>query len=395
MTTYPRLQLNSGHDRRVQKGHLWIFSNEVNVAATPLKNFTPGALVTLLNQSQQVLGVGYINPNCLLCVRILSHQEQIIDESFFVKRFQSALSLRTMLYATPYYRLVFGESDGLPGLIVDRYNDTLVVQCNTAGMDQLQDRVIAALKTVLSPRRILLRNDSGHRTIEGLPLSQQMILGDNTTPLQVQENGAIFSIPLLEGQKTGWFYDHRDNRRHLLPFVKQKTVLDVFSYLGGWAIAAACAGAKQVTCIDSSKTAISTLTHNAQLNDVADKITAICDDAFDAMITLIDKKQHFDIVIIDPPAFIKSKKDKPAGMRAYEKLNRLALQLVSTNGLMVSASCSMHLLQEDLLAVIQQATHKTGSDVSILAQWHQSLDHPIHPMIPETNYLKAMLCHKR
>ena len=388
------IYLRKSCDRRVQHGHLWIFSNEIDTAKSPLKSFTPGQLVSIQSHDQRFLGVGYINPNCLLCVRILSATPCEINVDFFVKKIQSALQMRESIYGAPYYRLCFGESDGLPGLIVDRYDQTLIVQLNTAGMDQLQAPIIEALKVVLSPDRIVLRNDGGHRKTEGLELYQKTLFGDESAPLIVQENGATFLISLTEGQKTGWFYDHRDNRKHLLPLVKDKTVLDVFSYLGGWGIEAALAGADHVTCIDSSASAISAVQKNAELNGVNGKVDGITEDAFDALAQLIQQKKQFDIIIADPPAFIKSKKDKPAGMHAYMKLNRLAMQLLAPNGLLVSASCSMHLLRDDLLQTIQEAAHKSNSNMQILAQWHQGMDHPVHPMIPETHYLKAFLCRK-
>lgn len=393
--TYPMLALKRGHDHRLHQGHLWIYSNEIDTTRTPLKSFSPGDLVHVHNAQGQVLGTAYINPHCLLCARLLSVDAVQIDETFFQRRLQAALQLRERFYREPFYRLVFAESDGLPGLIIDRYDSTYVLQCNTAGMDRLQPLIIAALTTLLKPQRIVLRNDSSHRVLEGLAAEQTLLLGDAEAPLSVQEGGARFELPLLHGQKTGWFFDHRDNRIHAQPWLKGQTVLDVFSYLGGWSILAAMAGAKHVTAIDSSQTAIDGLLHNAKLNQLADRITPICADAFKALETLHSQGAQFDVIITDPPAFIKSKKDHTAGLHAYRKLNRLALQLLKPNGLLIAASCSMHLSPADLTLIIAQAAHKAGCTASIIAQWHQSIDHPVHPAIPETHYLKAVVCEKR
>lgn len=392
---YPCLQLKKNQDRRLQSGHLWIYSNEVDTSQTPLKNFTPGQLIFVRNAQGKCLGTAYINPNCLLCARLLSREAEIIDEAFFSKRIQAALKLRQTHYQAPYYRLIFGESDGLPGLIVDRYGDTIVLQCNTAGMNTLQPTIIAALEKCLVPERIIVRNDGSHRLLEGLELYQTVVKGDGQQPLIVEENSAVYHVPLLNSQKTGWFYDHRDNRSAISRLSKNKTVLDVFSYLGGWSIPAAMAGATHVTSIDSSALAIDNLLANATLNQVAHKISPICQDAFKALACLKEEGKQFDIIIVDPPAFIKSKKDKPVGLHAYKKLNRLALQLLAPEGILVSASCSMHLHSEDLLQVVQYASQKTQTMLSIIGQWHQSADHPVHPMIPETHYLKALACQKR
>ncbi|NCX94256.1 MAG: class I SAM-dependent rRNA methyltransferase [Gammaproteobacteria bacterium] len=389
--SYPTLKLKRHHDRRLQSGHVWIYSNEVDVELTPLNQFKPGDLVTVKNNRDECLGVATFNPHCLLGGRLLSRTARTIDVSFFIEKIKAALSLRERFYSTPFYRLIFAEGDGLPGLIVDRYGDTLVIQLNTAGMDKLQPLVIEALQQVISPKRIVLRNDSPARETEGLTLHKTVVMGDESSPLLIEENGARFEAPLLDGQKTGWFFDHRDNRAHLLPLVAGKSVLDVCCYLGAFGIQAAKAGASAVTFIDSSASAIRAVEHHAKLNQVSARIETYCEAAFTAMEKLINAGKKFDVIVLDPPAFIKSKKDKPTGLKAYEKLNRLGLKLLNPNGLLLSASCSMHLSADDLLTVVQSASSKMNAMPRILATWHQSFDHPISVMIPETRYLKALL----
>ncbi len=387
--TYPTLQLKSRCERRLQAGHLWIFSNEIDNSVTPLKSFAAGAMVQVVSATKEPLGLAYINPQCLLCARILTTAiNEKIDTDFFVRRITQALVLRQRFFAKPYYRLIYGEGDFLPGLVVDRYDDTLVVQINTAGMEQWCDSIIAALQTVVQPQRIILRNDSAYRATEGLASETKLLFG-NDAPLQIEENNTRFEAPILAGQKTGWFYDHGINRAQLLPYVNEQRVLDIYSYLGAWGIACATHGAKEVVCIDSSKPAINQLQHNATLNGVQNKVQTICDDAFRALEQLISKKAQFDIVIADPPAFIKSKKEFNQGVKGYVKLNRLALQLVKPGGLLVSASCSMHLTGADLIGAIAKAAAQTNVATQIVYQGGQGPDHPLHVAIEQTHYLKA------
>lgn len=390
--TYPILRLKAKEERRINQGHLWIYSNEVDVAKSPLTSFAPGELVLLKDASDRSLGLGYVNPRTLLSARLLTRDVRAtIDVNFFVMRLQRALALRERWYSKPYYRLVYGESDGLPGLVIDRFGDTCVVQINTAGMEALQEVVIAALNQVLAPETILLRADSSYRELEGLPLYQRAYQGDAKS-LTLEENQTQFEIPLLTGQKTGWFYDHRDNRAFINQYCHNASVLDVFSYMGGWGIQAAVHGAREVYAIDSSKPALENLTHNAALNKVADKVHTLAGDAEKTMQDLLTQQRRFDIVIIDPPALIKRRKDMAAGQKAYARLNQLAASLVNPGGYLVSASCSMHLPREALFDVVAGAASKTSRFISVFAEGHQAKCHPVHPSIPETHYLKTLFC---
>lgn len=386
--------LKKNEDRRLRAGHLWIYSNEIDVQRSPLKSFNPGQLVTIISYSGRPLGTGYINPAILLCIRLLTdkpHAELNVD--FFVQKIQQALHVRTDYFAVPCYRVIFGESDGLPGLVVDRFYDTLVMQITTAGMENFKNEIIAALTQVMQPQHILLRADGMFRELENLPKYNEVVLGNPDSHTLLEENGVKFIAPIFTGQKTGWFYDHRINRANLKNLVNNKRVLDVFSYIGGWGVQAACYGAAEVTCIDSSVPALALVTQQAQLNNVMDKIKLIEQDAFEALTTLVNNQEKFDVVILDPPAFIKRRKDIESGKQAYYRINELAIKLLNPAGILITASCSMHLAAADLVDIVRNAARQQRRHARILLQGHQGPDHPIHPAIEETAYLKALTVH--
>lgn len=386
------LKLKRGEDRRIRSGHLWIFSNEIDNAATPLAAFSAGARARVLSDRDQFLGHAYVNPHALICARIMGrHVDQPLDRALIESRLKVALTLRERLSRAPYYRLVFGESDQLPGLVLDRYADVLVGQIATAGMEALKADVEAAVKEVLHPAGLFWKNDSGARDLEHLTPSTEVAFGSVPDELQVVESGLHFRAPLAEGQKTGWFYDQTANRQKLIRFLPPGArVLDVCSYVGAWAITALRNGASSARCVDSSQLSLDFVQRNAAENAVT--VETIREDAFDALKALHAQGARFDAVILDPPAFIKRKKDIPQGQAAYRKLNALALDLLDDDGLLVSCSCSYHLAPEELVSAIQLAGRHTGRFVQILESGGQSPDHPIHPAIPETRYLKAFFC---
>lgn len=385
------LQLKPQEERRIKTGHLWIYSNEVDVKKTPLTAFASGQLVQIISNRNETLGIGYINPHNLLCARILTRDaQQNIDQTFFEQKIQQALMLRDNLLFKPFYRLIYGESDFLPGLIVDRYGDVLVVQLITAGMEQLKAIVIAALQNVIKPAAILLRNDSSVRSLEGLEEYVATAYGDPPDLVELEENNNKFLAPIKTGQKTGWFYDHRDNRQRMQKYVKDKRVLDVFSYVGGWGITAAKAGAKEVICVDSSVHALALVQKNAELNSLEKNVKTANADVFDYLKKLSTDQEKFDVIILDPPAFIKKRKDIEAGSIAYQRLNELAVKILNPNGVLITSSCSLLLPQETLVDIMRRISVKTQRPLQILEQGHQALDHPIHPAIPETAYLKAL-----
>jgi len=389
--TLQSLRLKKHADRRLKAGYLWLYSNEVDTAATPLKGMAPGEQVVVEAANGKAMGVAYVNPNSLICARMVSRDPaQGLDRSLLVHRLNQALALRQRLFDKPFYRLVHGEGDLLPGLVIDRFGDVLVVQLNTAGMQAVVAELLDALDKVLSPRAVVLRNDTSGRRQEGLELSVEVVKGELSEPVLIEENGVRFTVPVLDGQKTGWFYDHRVNRAWLNGLVAGKRVLDLFSYVGGWGVQAAASGASEVLCVDASASALERVAENAALNGLHEQVAVGEGDAFEALAALRADGEQFDVVILDPPAFIKKRKDIPNGERAYGKLNREAMRLLGRDGLLLSASCSMHLAPERLVDVVRGAVRHQDRQGQILFQGHQGPDHPVHPAIPETSYLKAL-----
>jgi 23S rRNA (cytosine1962-C5)-methyltransferase len=387
----PELRLKRGEDRRLSAGHLWVFSNEVDTARTPLPGFEPGALCRVVSDRDKFLGYAYVNPHSLICARILGRDpEYPPGKSLIVHRLQVAQALRRSLYDRPFYRLVYGESDALPGLVLDRFGDVVVGQIATAGMEAMRADVEAAVRKAIAPTAMLWKNDAGVRELEGLPSYVEPAFGDAPEFVDVEEGGVTFRIPLGAGQKTGWFFDQAANRLALRKYVGGSRVLDVFSYLGAWGLGALRAGATEVTCVDSSAVALEGLHAAAAANGL--KPATIRGDAFDVMEQLHAERRRFDVVVIDPPAFIKRKKDIPKGEAAYRRLNQLAIQLLDRDGILVSCSCSYHLEPQQLLAAIQRGARHLDRFAQVVEVGGQAPDHPIHPAIPETRYLKAYFC---
>nr|WP_298380157.1 class I SAM-dependent rRNA methyltransferase [uncultured Halomonas sp.] len=386
-----RLRLKKNADRRLKAGHLWLYSNEIDIDETPLKGIEPGAQAVVEAANGKPMGIAYVNPHSLICARVVSRDVNVrLDRSLLVHRFNQALALRKRLFEKPFYRLVHGEGDLLPGLIVDRFDDVLVVQLNTLGMEHLGEEVVAALDKVLSPRAILFKNDTAGRRLENLEHQVEVVKGTLPEQVLMEENGVRFSVPVLDGQKTGWFFDHRANRGWLNDLVAGKRVLDVFSYVGGWGVQAAAHGASEVLCVDSSADALAQVVENAALNGLAEQVTVAEADAFEALMALKAEGEQFDVIILDPPAFIRKRKDIPNGERAYSRLNREAIRLLGRDGLLLSASCSMHLAQERLIECVRGAVRHQDRHGQVIYQGGQGPDHPVHPAIPETAYLKAL-----
>jgi 23S rRNA (cytosine1962-C5)-methyltransferase len=386
------LRLKRGEERRLTAGHLWVFSNEIDTDSTPLAAFRPGEVAELRTQRDAFLGYVYVNPHALICARILSRSAgQPVDRALIERRLRTALRLRERLGDAHHCRWVFGESDLLPGLILDRYGDLVVGQIATAGMEALKHEIEAAVRSVATPLGLFWKNDSAARELEHLPQLAEAAFGEVPAEVEVVEGGLSFSAPLAAGQKTGWFYDQSANRARLARYVPAGArVLDVCSYAGAWAVVALRHGASSALCVDASETALEFAGRNAARNGVA--LEVLRADAFDALKSLAARGERFDVVILDPPAFIKRKKDIPQGQAAYRKLNQLALGLLADEGRLVSCSCSYHLAPEELVNAIQSAARHTGALVQILEAGGQSPDHPVHPAISETRYLKAFFC---
>ncbi|GAA0828289.1 class I SAM-dependent rRNA methyltransferase [Marinomonas arenicola] len=385
------IRLKGQADRRLRAGHQWIYSNEVDTNKTPLKQFTPGDQVVVETAQGKPLGIAMVNPNTLICGRLISRSvDTVMNKSTLVHRLKIALSLREIAYKGPYYRLVFGDSDGLSGLVVDRFADILVVQISTAGMERIKGEIVEALQDVIKPSAILMKNDGKMRQIEGLDSYVEEAFGTVPELVYLQENDVLFQAPVWDGQKTGWFYDHRENRKTMQNYCDGKRVLDVFSYVGGWGVQAAAAGATDVTFIDASESALSHVDANLKLNQYEGGSELMHGDAFEAMQSLIEDKQRFDVVVMDPPAFIARRKDIKAGEGAYHRANQLAMRLVAKGGILVSGSCSMHLETNRLHDIVRSNSRQLERFSQLIYRGTQAPDHPVHPAIEETEYLKAL-----
>ena len=387
--------LKKGEDRRLRIGHLWVFSNEIDAGRSPLSSFAPGESVLVADAGGRPLGTGYINPASLIAVRLVSRKaDEPLDADLLRRRLADALALRQRMFDRPFYRLCHGEGDFLPGLIADRHGDHIVCQITTAGMDAHTEELTAILDELLHPASIVLDNDVASRDLEGLERFKRVALGQAPEEAQVEENGMTYTIPLLEGQKTGWFYDQRLNRAALTPFVKAQPgchVLDAFCYAGGFGALAASNGAGKVTFMDASAQALSYARRNAE--QFGTEAETLQGDALTLLADLRREGRTFDIVCLDPPAFIKRKKDTRQGLEAYQRVNELGLDLVRPGGMLMTCSCSHHLETDALRNMVTRAAGKRRRFARLLRQGLQGPDHPIHPAMPETAYLKTFLFH--
>ena len=388
MNKRPILTVKPREGRRARIGAPWIFSNEIAMDANA-KAQPPGTLVDVKGDDGRDFGCGYFNPKSLIAVRLLAREIGArIDASFFAERLKRALALRQAVYERPYYRLVHAEGDGLPGLTIDRFGDVLVLQITTAGMESLLVPLKMALEEVLSPTTIILRNDAPSRALEGLEQYVRTEKGE-AGRTAVEENGVRYFADLGQGQKTGWYYDQRDNRAFVAALAKNRTVLDAYSYTGGFGIAAARAGAKEVICLDSSAPALALAEDSASANQAS--IRAVKADVFEELERLAAQKEVFDIVVADPPPFVKSKKDLEPGAKAYRKLARLAGDVTAPNGFILLASCSHNIPLERFAAECAAGLLRGGRRATLIRSAGAGPDHPVHPLLPESAYLKALV----
>jgi 23S rRNA (cytosine1962-C5)-methyltransferase len=388
----PLIRLLPGRDRRVKGGHPWAFSNEIAMTAEA-KALPPGAVVRLEGDDGVRHGAWHFNPHSLIAARRLDPDPAApCDEAWFRARLADALALRDRLFGAPHYRLVHAEADGLPGLVIDRYGDVLALQANTAGMEAATPMIVAALSSLLAPRGIVARNDAGVRKLEGLEEGVALLAGDAAGAV-VEENGRRFPVDLLGGQKTGWFFDQREHRARVARLAQGATVLDAFCHTGGFGIGCAVAGAASVTLLDRSEHALATARQAAEMNGVADRVAARRGEAMEALERMVGEGRRFGIVIADPPAFAKTRKDQPAALRAYGKLARIAASLVERGGFLFIASCSHHVAPGEFADAVAWGVHRARREARILHMGGAGPDHPLHPMLPESQYLKGMLLH--
>jgi 23S rRNA (cytosine1962-C5)-methyltransferase len=385
------IRLAPGADRRVKAGHPWAFSNEI--AMTPaLRALPPGSVVRVEGDDGVRHGAWHFNPHSLIAARRLdADPEAPVDAAWFRARIGACLALRERLFDTPYYRLVHAEADGLPGLIIDRYGDAVALQANTAGMEAATPLILQALQDLFAPRLVVARNDSAVRKLEGLPESVTALHGEGAAT--VEEAGLRFPVDLLGGQKTGWFFDQRANRALVARLCAGRTMLDAFCHTGGFGLTAAAAGAREVTLLDRSEHALDHAMQAARLAGVAERVTPLKAEALEHLERMTASGRRFEVVVADPPAFAKTRKDQPAALRGYAKLARLAAGLVAPDGILFIASCSHHVAPPDFAEAVAWGVHKARRESRILASVGAGPDHPVHPALPESAYLKGLLLH--
>ncbi len=384
--SYPIIRLKKGHDRRLRAGHPWIYSNEIVPPEPPLP---AGSLVRVRTADGKVFAVAYYNPHSLIALRVLTRNKDArIGRHFFAVRLERALRLRERLFDRPFYRLVHGEADGLPGLVVDRYGEHLVVQLNTAGMERLWGPCREALDRLLEPKSILLRNDSPVRTLEGLGEEVRIELGAPPERVRIEENGLPFLARPRGGQKTGWYYDQRLNRAFVRLLARDQEVLDLYCYGGGFALNALHAGARSALLVDSSARALELARDNARLQGVGERVTVEEGEAFAVAERLAGERRRFGLVIADPPSFVKSRAKLATGLRAYRRLAERCARLVAEGGALCLSCCSHNVTPEDFRREILIGIRNAGRGARQLAFAGAGPDHPVHPVLAETAYLK-------
>ncbi len=382
------ITLKKNSDRRVRRGHLWVFSNEI--ADPPVSELEPGSVHELHDIRGEFLGMVYASPSSLIAARILSRTKVDVDGHFFQERILSALQRRSKLFPDKdVYRLVYGESDFLPGLIVDRYGRFLAVQSLTSGMDRFLDEILDALQTILEPEGIYLRNDSPFRTLEGLPQEKKPAFGSVPETVTINSHGLDLLVDIANGQKTGYYLDQESNRSVMKQYVAPgTTVLDLFCYTGAWGLHAVSAGAEEVIAVDSSRAALRLAEANAELNGMQDRFHAAKDNAIDF---LKKAPRSWDVIVLDPPAFIKSRAQIKEGLRGYIDLNRRALGKLRPGGVLVTCSCSHHMDRIGFEDMLLTAARQSGRELRILDSRGQGPDHPVLLSMPETRYLKVVV----
>lgn len=397
----PVLRLRRGQERRVLSGHPWVFSNELDLGRSdPVE---AGGLAALVSSRGAFVATVYHNPATLIACRLLSRSPEPVDHQFFRRRIRDAVGLRQLIYpGLDALRLVFSESDHLPGLVVDRYGQWLSVQLLTAGMERQRDSVLQALREELQPEGVVLCCDSPYRTLEGLDQGREVLSGEgdvgrcadgDSLMVEIGQNGCRFSVDLLGGQKTGFFFDQRENREQLSRLVRPgDTVADICCYSGSWAIKSALLGAGEVLGVDSSAPALSTAETNARLNGVEERVEWVKGDALKTARELLAAGRRFNLVVLDPPPLARSRKGLVDAERKYAKLNTASLRLVDRGGYLLTSSCSHLIGREAFRKILAAAAGKSGREARLLAWGGQAMDHPVLPAAPETEYLHfAML----
>lgn len=383
------VQLARGRHRRVQEGHPWIFQGEVEEVRG---EFAPGDIVTVVDFRGRFLGKGYINPASQILVRMLTDRDEPVDRDFFRRRLERAWAYRQRLLPdTGACRVVFGEADFLPGLIVDKFSDVLVVQTLALGIDRWLPDIVEILDNLLHPRGIYERNDVPVRRLEGLTERKGYLRGEFDPRLTIVENGLEIAVDVAEGQKTGYFLDQRENRRAVRPYAKGGRVLDCFCNVGGFALNAAAGGAREVIAVDSSEEALEAARLNAERNGLSDRVRFQAGNAFDVLRQMEANQERFDVIVLDPPAFAKNKAALEGAVRGYKEINLRAMRMLPEGGFLVTCSCSYHMTPDIFKAVVADAARDSHRRLRLVEERAQAVDHPIVVGYPESHYLKCLI----
>lgn len=371
---------------RILSGHLWIFSNEL--MGSP-NNYAPGSLIEAFDKQDNFLGIGYINPNSLISIRLLTRKHEKTDANFFRRRILDAIDYRKSLYHNIHScRIIFSEGDFLPGLIVDKYENCIVVQFLTLGINNIGDMILNLLDEIFSPSAIVLRNDSPSRLLEGLTMEKNVAKGSLESLPVINEDGIAIEIDPMRGQKTGFFLDQRENRTALSRYIKGGKGLDLFCYSGAWGMHLAKAGAS-VTFVDESETALSTAGRNAQLNNLEERCGFIKKDVFSYLNEESKAGSCCDFIVLDPPAFVKSRAKIREAVRGYREINAAAMRLIRKGGILATSSCSHHIDRSLFLEILRDSARDAGRNARLIEYRYQAKDHPVLLSVPETEYLKC------
>ncbi len=387
----PDVRLVPGRHKRALEGYPWIYSNEIEMTAEA-KALPRGTVVRFVSHDNRPLATGFFDAHSLIAGRLLERDgDAVLDEAWLGHRVGRALALRQRLFAEPCYRLIHAEADGLPGTVIDRFGDVVVAQINSAGMDKLSDALVRAIDAAMSPAAIVIRNDSALRSIEGLSEGVRIAKGTIDGPIRIQENGVAFLADVTEGQKTGWFFDQRENRKAVAGLAKGSRVLDVYAHTGGFGLQAAAAGAAETVLVDRSELALELARRAAGLNGLGERCRFVQAEAFRELERLAAAGERFDVVVVDPPAFVKAKKDLATGLKGYRKLAEMASRLVAPGGFLFAASCSHNVDAPMFLNEMTRGIGRARRSGRILRQAGAAADHPVHPLLPESAYLKGVL----
>lgn len=383
------IKLKKNEEKRILNGHPWVFSNEIENFSSQIE---PGTIVDIEDYKGRFIGRGYFNPRSLISARILTREKEETDADFFKKKIQAANEYRRNVFPTEAsYRVVYSEGDFLPGLIVDKYENVIVIQSLTAGIEKQLDNICGALIDMFKPEAIIAKNDTAIRELEGLKPETKILYGKLPDELVIERNGLRFAVDIISGQKTGFFFDQCENYLRLADIVKNKDVLDCFCYVGGWSLHAARYGAKSVIGIDSSEKAVSLANKNAALNSLADRCSFEAAEVFDKLRALNKEGKQIDAIILDPPAFVKSKAKIKQAIKGYKEINLQAMKLLRQGGYLITCSCSHHLSQEMFFNLLNDAALDAKKSARLVELRAQARDHPMLLAVKETAYLKCAI----